>query len=122
MTGSTFAIVMIIIAAVVGLGVMEVLVLLAAERPYFQRAHPDRMQSKVRGGVHLGDPRSLGAPQDEPVRAEPDGHRSRRSTGARERVSPRWGARLTARRFPSLPVARGDCPALAILHPPFRER
>lgn len=66
---------MIVIAAVAGLLVMEVLVLAADRSPYFKHPRPDRLSSKVRGGVHLGDPRSLGAPQDEPVKqvTEPPG-------------------------------------------------
>jgi hypothetical protein len=68
MAGTTFGIIMIVIAAVAGLVAMEVLVLAADRTPYFKHPHPERMWSKVRGGVHLGDPRSLAAPQDEPVR------------------------------------------------------
>jgi hypothetical protein len=68
MAGTTFGIVMIVIAAVAGLLILEVLLLAADRSPYFKHPHPDRLWSKVRGGVHLGDPRSLGAPQDEPVR------------------------------------------------------
>lgn len=69
MAGTTFGIVMIVIAAVAGLVVMEVLVLAADRSPYFKHPHPDRIWDKVRGGVHLGDPRSLEAPFDESVRA-----------------------------------------------------
>ena len=76
MAGTTFGIVMIVIAAVAGLAVMEVLVLAADRSPYFKHPHPDRIWDKVRGGVHLGDPRSFEAPYDEPVKPvsgqEPD--------------------------------------------------
>lgn len=68
MAGSTIGIVMIVVASVVGLIALEVMVLVAAERPYFKHPRPDPMQSKVRGGIHLGDPRSAGAPEQELVR------------------------------------------------------
>jgi hypothetical protein len=67
MAGTTFGIIMIVIAAVAGLVALEVLVLAADRSPYFKHPHPDRIWSKVRGGVHLGDPRSNEAPHDEPV-------------------------------------------------------
>jgi hypothetical protein len=67
MAGTTFGIIMIVIAAVAGLVALEVLVLAADRSPYFKHPHPDRIWSKVRGGVHLGDPRSYEAPHDEPV-------------------------------------------------------
>jgi hypothetical protein len=67
MAGTTFGIIMIVIAAVTGLVALEVLVLAADRSPYFKHPHPDRIWSKVRGGVHLGDPRSCEAPFDEPV-------------------------------------------------------
>ena len=73
MTGSTFGIVMIVIAAVGGLVVLEVLVLAADRSPYFKHPRPDQLWSNVRGGIHLGDPRSMAAPQDEPVRTEQPG-------------------------------------------------
>lgn len=70
MAGTTFGIIMIVIAAVAGLVIMETLVLAADRSPYFKHPHPERIWDKVRGGVHLGDPRSLEAPYDESVRPE----------------------------------------------------
>lgn len=74
MLTSTFGIVMIVIAAVLGLVVLEALVLMAAERPSFKHPHPDTMETAVRGGIHLGDPRSVGpspeedaAPREQPA-------------------------------------------------------
>lgn len=65
MTTTAFAHVMIVIAALGGLGVMIGMVLLAARQPYFKHPHPVSMPGKVRGGVHLGDPRSQGPPEGE---------------------------------------------------------
>jgi hypothetical protein len=65
MSGSTLAIAMIVVAAVAGLLAMLALVLLAARRPYFKHPHPDPMAGTVRGGMHLGDPRSQGPPEGE---------------------------------------------------------
>jgi hypothetical protein len=70
MAGTTFGIIMIVIAAVAGLVALEVMVLAADRSPYFKHPHPDRIWSKVRGGVHLGDPRSYEAPYDESVKPE----------------------------------------------------
>jgi hypothetical protein len=70
MTGSPMAAVMIVIAATGGLAIMLGLVLLASRRPYFRHSHPDSLPGKVRGGVHLGDPRSQGPPEDEEVLAQ----------------------------------------------------
>ncbi len=97
MTGSTFGIIMIVIAAVVGLVVMEGLVLWAAERPYFKHPHPDPMQSDVRGGIHLGDPRSMAASQEEDVREAVAAHRSADGgrPEARDGESPRPDQRVT---------------------------
>ena len=90
MLTSTFGIVMIVIAAVVGLVALEVLVLVAAERPSFKHPHPDQMQTSVRGGIHLGDPRSVSpSPEEEaapapeqPVNTVESGQAA--GTGARE--------------------------------------
>lgn len=71
MAGTTFGIIMIVIVAVAGLVALEVLVLAADRSPYFKHPHPDRIWSKVRGGVHLGDPRSYEAPYDESVSEQP---------------------------------------------------
>ena len=65
MTASPLATGMIVVAAVLGVVVWLGLVLLAARRPYFKHPHPDAMPGKVRGGMHLGDPRSLGPPEGE---------------------------------------------------------
>lgn len=66
MLTSTLGIVMIVIAAVLGLLALEGLVLAAAERPWFKHPHPDQMQTTVRGGIHLGDPRSVSpSPENE---------------------------------------------------------
>jgi hypothetical protein len=97
-TGSTFGIIMIVIAAVGGLFVMEVLVLWAAERPYFKHPHPDPMQSDVRGGIHLGDPRSMGAPQEADVHEAVEAHRSTddgSQQGPRDGERPRPDQRVT---------------------------
>ncbi len=80
MAGTTFGIVMIVIAALAGLVVMETLVLAADRSPYFKHPHPDRIWDKVRGGVHLGDPRSLEAPYEDEVR--PAGEQPPGQTGA----------------------------------------
>lgn len=65
MTASPLATGMIVLAAALGLAFWLGLVLLAARRPYFKHPHPDAMPGKVRGGMHLGDPRSLGPPEGE---------------------------------------------------------
>jgi hypothetical protein len=65
MTVSTLAHVVIVVAVLGGLAVMLGLLLWAARRPYFKHPHPDPMPGKVRGGVHLGDPRSQGPPENE---------------------------------------------------------
>ena len=65
MTASPLATGMIVLAAVLGVVIWLGLVLLAARRPYFKHPHPDAMPGKVRGGMHLGDPRSLGPPEGE---------------------------------------------------------
>jgi hypothetical protein len=67
-TATPVAHVLIAIAAVGGLAVMIGMVLLAARKPYFTHAHPEPVPGKVRGGVHLGDPRSQGPPEDEDIR------------------------------------------------------
>ncbi len=73
-TASPLATGMIVLAAVLGVAFWLTLVLLAARRPYFKHPHPDPMPGKVRGGMHLGDPRSLGPPEGEraDVAAPPD--------------------------------------------------
>ena len=65
MTASPLATGMIVLGAVLALAFWLGLVLLAARRPYFRHPHPDAMPRKVRGGMHLGDPRSLGPPEGE---------------------------------------------------------
>ncbi len=64
-SGSTFATAMIMVVAVGSLAIMLTMVLLAARRPYFRHPHPERMPGKVKGGMHLGDPRSQGPPEGE---------------------------------------------------------
>jgi hypothetical protein len=88
------AAVMIVIAATGGLAIMLGLVLLASRRPYFRNSHPDSLPGKVRGGVHLGDPRSQGPPEDEEVleqargtAAPPDAGPARQEAGAGSRGS-----------------------------------
>ncbi len=65
MTASPLATGLIVLAAALGLAFWLGLVMLAARRPYFKHPHPDAMPGKVRGGMHLGDPRSLGPPEGE---------------------------------------------------------
>ena len=70
MSGSITGIVVIIIVAVIGLVTLETLVLAAARTPYFKHPHPEWIWRNVRGGVHLGDPRSLEAPHGQPMGTE----------------------------------------------------
>ncbi len=72
MSGTLLAHIMIVVAAVLGVAAMIGLVLLAARRPYFRNPHPDPWPGKVRGGIHLGDPRSQGPPENEAFDAPPD--------------------------------------------------
>lgn len=67
MAGSNLAVIMIVVAALVGLVAMLVPTLLASEHPYWRSTRRDPVPGKVRGGIHLGDPRSQGPPQDEEV-------------------------------------------------------
>ncbi|MDR0342852.1 MAG: hypothetical protein LBI49_06960 [Nocardiopsaceae bacterium] len=67
MAGSNLAVIMIVVAAIVGLVAMLVPTLVAANHPYWRHTRPDQVPGKVRGGIHLGDPRSQGPPQDEEV-------------------------------------------------------
>ncbi|HZC41479.1 MAG TPA: hypothetical protein VE343_12460 [Streptosporangiaceae bacterium] len=67
MAGSNLAVIMIVVAAIVGLVAMLVPTLVAANRPYWRHTRPDSVPGKVRGGIHLGDPRSQGPPQGEEV-------------------------------------------------------
>jgi hypothetical protein len=62
-TASPLATGMIVLAAVLALSVWLGMVLLAARRPYFRHPHPESIPGKVRGGMHLGDPRSLAPPE-----------------------------------------------------------
>jgi hypothetical protein len=66
-TGSTLAIALIVVAAVIGLLAMLIPVLLADKHPYFENSRQDQVPIKVRGGIHVGDPRSQGPPQGEEV-------------------------------------------------------
>ncbi|MGE5131398.1 MAG: hypothetical protein ACM32E_00635 [Gemmatimonadota bacterium] len=90
MTASPLATGMIVLAAVLGVVIWLGLVLLAARRPYFKHPHPDAMPGKVRGGMHLGDPRSLGPPEGERADAgEP-------SAGTQRAGAPESGAAESA--------------------------
>lgn len=67
MTGSNLAVIMIVVAAIVGLIAMLVPTMVSSNHPYWRHARPDPVPGKVRGGIHLGDPRSQGPPQGEEV-------------------------------------------------------
>ena len=84
MTASPLATGMIVLGAVLALAFWLGLVLLAARRPYFKHPHPDAMPGKVKGGMHLGDPRSLGPPEGE--RADVTGPAA--GTGRADRTPP----------------------------------
>lgn len=65
MTGSNLAVIMIVVAAIVGLLAMVLPAMVSSNRPYWRHPRPDAVPGKVRGGIHLGDPRSQGPPQGE---------------------------------------------------------
>ena len=81
-TASPLATGMIVLGAVLALAFWLGLVLLAARRPYFRHPHPDSMPGKVRGGMHLGDPRSLGPPEGERADAAQPPAAAERADGA----------------------------------------
>lgn len=61
---------LIVLAAAGGVAFWITLVLMAARRPYFRHPHQEQIPGKIRGGVHLGDPRSQGPPENEDVTAQ----------------------------------------------------
>lgn len=72
MTGSPLAHALIFVAPALGVVIWLVLLLLAGRRPYFRHPHPEQMPGKIKGGMHLGDPRSQGPPEGE-LAVLPDG-------------------------------------------------
>ena len=67
MAGSNLAAIMIVVAGLVGVAAMVVPPLVFSNHPYWRHTRPDPVPGKVRGGIHLGDPRSQGPPQGEEV-------------------------------------------------------
>jgi hypothetical protein len=56
-----------VIVIVVSLATWLALVARAARRPYYKHQIPTQMPTGVRGGMHVGDPRSGGPPVEEPI-------------------------------------------------------
>jgi hypothetical protein len=56
-----------VIVIVLSLATWLLLVARAARRPYYKHPVPPPMPTGVRGGVHLGDPRSVAPPVEETI-------------------------------------------------------